>query len=246
MTTKPKYAIIPYQREDRDIYDGLEFAPNILDLWPDNMFQEPALLDTIYILKDHLVTSPRRKDVFISGVAFICYDRSNLNVRVGPDCCIALGVDARAIRERLLYLPWEVGKMPDFVLEMASHSTAEYDIGEKREIYERIGVGEYWLFDASGGNLYGEPIVGLRQVDGRYLRIPLTHGADGSISGYSPALDLYLSWERQEEDGEGLLYIYDPATGRRLESYSEVKERAESAEIEVQRLQAELRRLRGE
>lgn len=39
MTTKPKQSMISYQREDRDIYAGLEFDPgNLAELWPDNMF----------------------------------------------------------------------------------------------------------------------------------------------------------------------------------------------------------------
>ena len=248
MTTKPKHPMIPYQQEDRDIYDGLEFDPEDLAeaLWPGNMYQDPAVFEAMYLLNDHFVGTPGRRDVLVTGVGFICYDRSNLNVRIGPDCMVAIGVDARAIRRRLLYLPWEVGKMPDFILESASHSTATYDVRTKRYIYESIGVGEYWYFDTSHGDLYGEPLVGRRLVDdGSYQRLPLTHEDDGSIRGYSPALDLYLAWERNEE-GEGILGLYDPATGQRMQPYSEVKARAATAESEVERLRAELRRLRGE
>lgn len=255
MTTKPKYLMIPYQQEDRDIYDGLEFDPEDLAeaLWPGNMYQDPALFEAMYLLRDHFVGSPGRRDVLVTGVGFICYDRSNLNVRIGPDCMVAIGVDARAIRRRLLYLPWEVGKMPDFILEAASSSTAAYDVRTKRHIYESIGVGEYWYFDSSGGDLYGDPLAGRQRADdGSYQRLPVTQEDDGSIRGYSPALDLYLAWERNEE-GEAIIRIYDPATGQRMQPYSEVKaraasaeERAASAESEVERLQAELRRLRGE
>ena len=246
MITKAKYQIIPYQREDRDIYEGLEFDPdNLMHLWPDNMFQDPALGEAIYLIRDYLVGATGRDDVFVSGAAFICYDRSNLNVRVGPDCCVAVGVDARAIRDRRLYLPWEVGKVPDFVLEMASPTTADNDIGDKLGIYQRIGVGEYWLFDGTGVDLYGEPLVGYRLVDGQYRRIELTQEPGGSVRGYSPVLELYLSWERRAE-GEGWLRLYEPATGQRLEPYREVKERAEAAEAEAERLREELSRLRGE
>ena len=34
MTTKPKYRMIPYQREDRDIYAGLDFNPG--KIWPES------------------------------------------------------------------------------------------------------------------------------------------------------------------------------------------------------------------
>ena len=34
---------------------------------------------------------------------------------------------------------------PDLVVEILSHSTAKYDLGYKKDIYERCGVREYWI-----------------------------------------------------------------------------------------------------
>ena len=268
MTTKSKYQMIPYQREDRDIYDGLEFDPGEIPERPEALYQEPPLHEFNYLLNYYLATATGRRDVLVTGACFLCYDRSNLNVRVEPDCLVAFGVDAAAIRQRMLYLPWEAGKIPDFVLEMASQSTARNDVGPKRLLYERLGIGEYWRFDATGGRLYGEPLTGERLVDGRYQPIELTIQGNGSIRSYSPTIDAHLSWEpREEGQHQGWLHIYDPATGRRLQPYSEVKARAEvaeeraeavmeqaaaaearaeTAEAEAERLREELRRLRGE
>ena len=36
---------------------------------------------------------------------------------------------------------------PDLVLEVLSHSTAKYDRGHKRDVYEACGVKEYWIVD---------------------------------------------------------------------------------------------------
>ena len=77
---------------------------------------------------------------------YICYDPRNLNVRVAPDIYLAFGVDARAIRPRRLYLPWEVGKPPDWALEVASASTGRDDVNRKPAIYAAIGILEYWCF----------------------------------------------------------------------------------------------------
>ena len=67
-----------------------------------------------------------------------------LKTAVAPDCYIAFGVDVKAIYENLPnYWIWEVGKPPDFVMEVASNSTADHDLGEKRELYERLGIAEY-------------------------------------------------------------------------------------------------------
>lgn len=251
MTTKTRYQMIPYQREDRDIYDGLEFDPDEKPERPEALYQEPPLHEFNYLLNYYLATATGRRDVLVTGACFLCYDRSNLNVRVEPDCLVAFGVDAAAIRERRLYLPWEAGKMADFVLEMASQSTARNDVGSKRLLYERLGIGEYWRFDATGGSLYGEPLAGERLVEGHYQPIELTHRDDGSVHGYSPAIDAFLSWEpRQEGLHRGWLHIYDPATGLKLESYENAmaarraaEARAETAEAEAERLRERLRRL---
>ena len=48
--------------------------------------------------------------MFLDNETYICYDPRNLNVRVAPDIYLAFGVDARAIRPRRLYLPWEGGQ----------------------------------------------------------------------------------------------------------------------------------------
>lgn len=84
MITEPKYQMIPYQREDRDIYVGLDFDPGEPEPKPEAMYQELPLREFLYLLYDRFVVLSGRTDVFISGVGFVCYDRSNLNVRVGP------------------------------------------------------------------------------------------------------------------------------------------------------------------
>ena len=96
-----------------------------------------------------------------------------------------------AIRDRDAgYLPWEVGKQPDFVLELASVSTARNDLTRKRDIYAMMGIPEYWRFDATGGAYYGDPLVGEQLVDGDYEPLPITDEPDGNPKGYSPVLGL--------------------------------------------------------
>ena len=91
----------------------------------------------------------------------ICYEPRDLNVRVSPDVYLAFGVDAQAIRQRKLYLPWEVGKPPDWVLEIGSASTGREDVGRKRDLYAHIGVPEYWRFDPSKESEYhGQKLAG--------------------------------------------------------------------------------------
>ena len=129
MATKLPHKMLTYNRQGEIDFASLEFDPYEPEPLPEGMIQNPYLFDFIPILVAHY---EGRRDVFLDSNTFICYDRRNLNVRVGPDFYIATGVDARAIRERALYLPWEAGKPPDLALEVASASTARHDVGRKR------------------------------------------------------------------------------------------------------------------
>ena len=152
-----------------------------------------------------------RNDVFASDDVFISYDRTNGNARVRPDLFIAFGVDAAAIRENLPnFWIWETGKVPDFVMEVASPSTAANDIGPKRNLYQRLGVTEYWRFDPTGGDLYGRPMLGERLIGGSYIPCEITAAPDGSQRSRSQLLNLDFSWNGAEFD------VLDPATGKSI------------------------------
>lgn len=38
---------------------------------------------------------------------------------------------------------------PKFIVEVLSPATRKRDLGEKKELYEKHGVGEYWIIDYS-------------------------------------------------------------------------------------------------
>ena len=126
--TDPKPSVIPYKREAIDIYALIDFIPGEPEAQPDAMLQEPILTESVITpLADWLTDGGIDRTVFVSSDTILCYDRSDLNIRIQPDCYVAFGVDVQAIRERELYLPWEVGKVPDFALEVASRTTARRD-----------------------------------------------------------------------------------------------------------------------
>ena len=232
---------------------------------PEGMHQNPTLLyaaQALTILLDGL------PGVFLDFNTFVYFDRANRNHRVSPDFYVALGVDAVAIRERHGYLIWEVGKPPDFVLEIASESTATYDCTGKRDLYATIGVGEYWRYDPTGGEYYGAPLIGERLVDGGYEPFEVHTTADGDIWAHSPTLGIDLYW------GDDRLRILSPERGRfigdTLQREAEILERdaeisalsaayeaeratrlssddaRRAAENEVRRLQEQLRHYQSE
>ena len=170
-----------------------------------------------------------------------------------PDLLIAFNVNPAAYEASNGYIISEQGKPPDFVMEIASETTAETDIGEKRDEYAALGIGEYWRFDQSG-EYHGARLAGDRLVDGQYVPITIEELPDGNLQGYSAALNLNLQWN------SGMLAWHDPATGRPIvtlederqaRAEAEVEARAEregraQAEAKVRELEQELRRLRDE
>ena len=180
-----------------------------------------------------------RPDVFVSNAVFLSYDQTNGNARVRPDLFITFGVDAETIRHNLPnYWLWEIGKAPDFVMEVASPSTAANDLGHKRNLYQRLGITEYWRFDPTGGNLYGQPIAADRLLQNRYTPIPITTNPYGSRQAHSPLLNLDFHWNGAAFD------VIDPATGKSLNRLADEIQARQAAEAQRDAAEAEAARLR--
>ena len=162
-----------------------------------------------------------------------------------PDLLIALDVNPVAYYESNGYIIGEQPKPPDFVLEVASATTADEDIGRKRLDYEALGITEYWRFDETGEH-YKTRLAGDRLVEGRYEAVAIEELADSVLQGYSAALNLFIRWE------QGRLAWHDPTTGQHIATFESERaradserDRADSAEARIRELEAENQRLRG-
>ena len=218
---------------------------------PDGEYQSPIFREVVGTLETHFSDRP---DVHVNGNTMLYYEEGNPRRVVSPDCYVAFGVDVDAILRNNTYLLWDVGKPPDFVLEIGSSSTARVDLGSKRDLYARLCIGEYWRFDGTGQDFYREPLVGEYLEDGQYHRFELNREPDGIVWGHSPTLDLDLCWDN------GRLRYYDRADrtylmthqqehDARLEAQanSEAERVArQAAETRVPELESELRRLRSD
>ena len=140
-----------------------------------------------------------------------------------PDLLVAFGADPQAYKASNGYVISEQGKPPDFVLEVASESTADVDVGDKRQDYAALGIPEYWRFDETG-EYHGERLSGERLVDSGYVPVEIEELPGGSLQGYSPVLNLNIRWEGGE------LVFYDPVTDRPILTYEDQRVRADSAE----------------
>ena len=117
----------------------------------------------------------RREDVLVGMELRVYYERGNNKAHLQPDLLVAFGVD-RGGNWRSFKV-WEEGKAPDFVLEVASPSTAENDARHKAAEYLAIGVREYWRLDPEG-SLMGTAPGGLRGERG-----PVRPGGSRGVRG---------------------------------------------------------------
>ena len=179
-----------------------------------------------------------RPDVYVSGNMFVYYEQGNPESVVAPDVFVVFGVPNH---ERRSYRVWEEGKAPDFVLEITSAATFARDSGSKRGTYAFLGVREYFQFDPTSDYLE-PPLLGLRLVRRNYEEIPPTMAPDGTLSIPSQTLGLVLQWKAST----GEFRFFDPARGLLLLTHSEEAAARRNAEAELERLRAELARLKGE
>ncbi len=192
----------------------------------DAMEQWPTVFRISGLLYERYQDCP---DVFVNGGGFVSYDVTDGNRRVAPDLFMAFDVDAAGIYANLPnFWIWEIGKAPDFALEVASPSTAEHDLGWKRELYQRLGIQEYWRFDPTGGALYGQAMLGERLMNGEYAEYPLEYGADGSARSYSELLEVSFYWDGGQE-----FDALDPETGLTIDKRAAAERRATAAEAEL-------------
>jgi Uma2 family endonuclease len=142
-----------------------------------------------------------RGDVYIGGNMFLYYEEGNPRKCVSPDLFLVFGV---APQERRSWFVWEEGAVPAVVFEFTSRATKAEDEGTKKELYERLGVQEYFLFDPLNHYLK-PPLKGYRLVAGQYAPIALEAGGMSS-----EVLGLRL------QPAGTMLDLFDNITGERL------------------------------
>ena len=187
----------------------------------DNAWQSRAILKAAGDLE---VAHP---DALALADILVYPEEGNPRNRIAPDVLVAFGVGTHS---RSSYLVWKEGKPPDWVLEVASPSTASKDLDFKRRAYAAMGVPEYWLFDPKGDVFpAGQPrLQGLALSDGGYARLA-PQLADGLEMIRSGVLGLDLRAE-----GE-FIRMRDPATRADILRQGELKALAERETARAQR-----------
>ena len=180
-----------------------------------DQFQCRAMVDCEYPLRHHFV---QRMDVLVAIDLRVYYSEGPPPKDVVPNLFVAVGVPSY-VRE--IYRIAEEGKAPDWVLEVASKPTYRRNVGAKKDLYEALGVSEYFVYDPQGGmhdpRLQGWVLRGGRYKELADLQRPRAHRA---LRSKVLGLELWF-------DG-GALRLWDPSKWHYLWTIDEVTERADA------------------
>ena len=167
-----------------------------------------------------------REDVLVAMELVVYYRRGDIAACLQPDVQVVFGAGRSG--DRGTYKVWEEGKAPDFVLEVASPSTAGNDARYKAGEYAGIGVREYWRLDPKG-SLMDRPLEGYEVRGGRYK--PVAAVRRGGRGWYLRSRVLGLELRSAKKDGATVLVFRDPRTGEEFDGgLEEAEQRRQVAE----------------
>ncbi|BAP54764.1 hypothetical protein THII_0467 [Thioploca ingrica] len=198
-------------------------------------FHFTTIILLIQALRDYFADHPQ---VYIAGDLMFYYEQGNPHAVKAPDVLVVKGVPKH---KRRVYKLWEEQTVPCTIFEITSKQTGSADLTTKYQLYERLGVKEYFLFDPLAEYLQPR-LQGFTLVQGRYQALLL------SLEGELMSRELGLILRPQGD----LLRLVDFYTGQMLAISKEyarrlevAEQRAITAETKIIELQQELDKLRG-
>jgi Uma2 family endonuclease len=162
----------------------------------------------------------RDQRMYVTGNLLMYYEEGDPSHFVVPDAMVVK--DCEPGRRRT-YKIWEEHRVPCTVIETTSRSTKREDWSYKTQLYEKLGIREYFLYDPTADYLR-PPLQGYRLAGEKYA--PIAPDAGGRL--HCAELGLWL----QLEDGD--LVMIDAQTGERQLT------EAEAAHAEIERLRKKL------
>ena len=171
---------------------------------------------------------------------FLYYEEGVPSSVVTPDVFVVTRTHKRHLRN--IFQTWLEGRVPELVLEVMSRTSVRRDTVDKYEIYERLGVREYWIYDPTEEGFLDPRLRGYVLLEGEYRPIEVRE-VDGKHIGVSEVLGLEFhasaEWFR----------FFDPVAGEYLPDSDERKraqEEAERGQAEAEQGRAEAEQGRAE
>jgi Uma2 family endonuclease len=154
-----------------------------------------AILMTIELMRLYL----DGQQATVLGNQFLYYSQGYPKLRTAPDVMVIFGVEPGS---RDNYKIWEENAVPSVVFEMTSPSTRAQDEGFKKDLYEQMGVQEYWQFDPKG-EWIAEQLRGYQLVGDVYS--PIADNISLALGLRLEATDTLISFYRLDSGAKLLL-----------------------------------------
>ncbi len=200
---------------------------------PDNPLQAHAVMNVRFALQHHF---DKVDNIVLEGDMFVYYEEGNPAASIAPDVYVVLDHD---LGKRGVYKLWEEGKPPDFALEVISPSSKIRNAVQKRALYARLGIGEYFLFQPNPQER-GRRLVGYHLWGQSYEEIPAE--PDGAVRSTMLGVSLRVEGEnlRLRSLASGRAYAWIEENPGNLEA-AEARVAAAEAKVEAaeSRLEAE-------
>ena len=188
---------------------------------------------------------------WVGADMFLYYEEGVPSSVVAPDVFVVTQTHRR--HRRHSFQTWVEGRVPDLVLEVMSPTSVRRDTVTKFELYQDLGVLEYWLYDPTEEGVIEPRLRGYRLVDGEYQPIEVRE-VGGRLVGASEVLGLELHAEAQwfrffdPEPGEYLPDIYEitharEEAARALASEQRAREEAERGQATERQAREGMERL---
>jgi Uma2 family endonuclease len=167
-----------------------------------------VILITIEVLRQYL----EEAQACVLGNQYLYYSQGYPRLRCAPDVMVIFGVESRS---RDNYKIWEEGEVPRVVFEMTSAGTKDQDEGFKKDLYEQLGVEEYWQFDPKQ-EWIADQLRGYRLVNDAY--VPIAKNISIALGLRFEATGALISFYRLDNGEKLLIPVELRAQAERLQA----------------------------
>lgn len=232
----------------QDLIEPIEYPESDGEPMAETEIHAALMINLRFALKRRFRTDP---NVYVGVNVLMYWAEGDPGKSRAPDVFVVFGVPKEPARRT--WKIWEEGKAPDVVIELSSRKTWLEDLYEKWQVYARLGVREYFIFDPEYDYL-PEPLMAWRLEEGQFRHLPINAGA---VLSEALGLELVNTGNtlrlRNPRTGEVLPTEEEETTRAEQEAARAEQEaaraeqeatRADRAEAELSRLRAELARLK--
>jgi Uma2 family endonuclease len=185
-----------------------------------------------YLISSLTIFFTERENVYVTGNIMFYYEEGSPQDVVSPDVMVFFDVPKG---DRTSYKSWEENDvMPSVIIELASRSTWHKDRTEKRELYEMLGVKEYYIFNPQYPKTL-PAFMAFNLEDGELKKVTIENNRV-----YSDLLELELI-----DTGE-TLRLFDPQTKEFLKNAAELTLEVFQANQEISQVNRENENLKAE